>query len=366
MKSGQGGTGTGWKKISRDSSDPTVTFESRIFASFDDDQECRLGELCLHLLDEQKRTWTDCRRGYESLESVGKRIVKCDGFSVTIQHNPGRVTSTEARVEKDEIALRPCFLCTDRLPAEQKVVLYRRDYVVLCNPMPVFSSHYTVAHRQHRPQTIGENAATLLRLVDDFGEGWTVLYNGPRCGASAPDHLHFQVVTGACMPIENEIAEEDRLRLMEQIGDVRIYRAGCLGREVVVLESNFPGDLVIPFAAYSKALTRVITGGSDPTEIEDGRGEPMLNLAAFVKGERVFLLVFPRGAHRPVAFYLSGAERIAVSPAVAEMGGIIVTPVARDFSRLDTSVVEGIYREVSIDGDTAERAFEAMELNNEG
>jgi hypothetical protein len=366
MKSGQGETGTGWKEISRDCSDPAVAFESRIFASFDDNPECRLGELCLRLLDEQKRTWTDCRRGYETLERVGKRIVQCDGFSVTIQHNPGRVASTEARVEKDDIALRPCFLCTDRLPADQKVVLYRRDYVVLCNPMPVFSSHYTVAHRQHRPQTIGENVATLLRLVDDFGEGWTVLYNGPRCGASAPDHLHFQVVTGASLSIENEIAEEGRLLLMKQIGDARVYRAGRLGREVLVLESNSSGDLITPFFVYSQALTRVLAGRSDPTQIEGGRPEPMLNLAAFVKGKKVFLLVFPRGAHRPAAFFLSGEERIAVSPAVAEMGGIIVTPVERDFSRLTSNIVEGIYREVSIDANTARQAIEAMQLKDEG
>ena len=46
----------------------------------------------------------------------------------------------------------------------------------------------------HCPQAMEENIGHFLRLIKDFKEGLTVLYNGPRCGASAPDHLHFQVI----------------------------------------------------------------------------------------------------------------------------------------------------------------------------
>jgi hypothetical protein len=334
---------------------------SRVFASFDGRREGRLGALCLSLLEEQKKTWIECQRGYESLVAVVERTLNCSSFSVIVQHNRGRVASTEARIGEGDIARRPCFLCPDSLPAGQKaVLLYGGDYAVLCNPMPVFSSHFTVAYRTHRPQTISGNGAAFLQLTGDFGEGWTVLYNGPRCGASAPDHLHFQVVPAGRMPIEKEIAEEGRLVLVKRTGDVGVYRADNLGREVVMLVGNSPADLLVPFSSCLAALAGCFAPGSPPGRVDSVATEPMVNLAGFCRGGKAILLIFPRRVHRPGAFFLSGDERIAVSPAVAEMGGIIVTPVERDFVRLDADVIEGVYREVSVDASTIGRVIEAM------
>ena len=86
--------------------------------------------------------------------------------------------------------------------------------------MPVFSPHFTVSHLDHRPQAIAEQIDAFLRLMADFGSGWTVLYNGPRCGASAPDHLHFQAVPSGQMPIEKEILEKKRLALITPVDGV--------------------------------------------------------------------------------------------------------------------------------------------------
>ncbi len=333
----------------------------RMFAQFRPGGGDGLGEQCVRLLEEQIGTWMDCRRGYEGLARAGEREVHCTGFSVLLQHNPGRAMSTEARVAEGDITRRPCFLCLDRLPRGQRMILYGSSYAMLANPMPIFSPHITVAHRCHQPQAISENIAALLGLAEDLGEGWTTLYNGPRCGASAPDHLHFQVVAGGKMPVEKEIADPERLLLRREIGGARVYSAGRLGRAAVVLEAVHSQELTMPLVSLLKGLARVIRPPEPPRNgIDLIAEEPLVNIAVFRRSGKTSLLMFPRRIHRPAAFFFSGEGRIAVSPAAAEMGGIIVTPEERDFVRLTADVVEELYREVSLDGLTVQRAIDSM------
>ena len=138
---------------------------------------------------------------------------------------PGRIKSTLADVGEKSVAERACFLCPPNLPEEQKGILYRKDYLILCNPMPVFSSHFTISHLDHRPQELAGTVATLLTLLCDFGPGFLILYNGPGCGASAPDHLHFQAVPSGLMPIEGEI------RATQRASGRRAGMFPCIGRE---------------------------------------------------------------------------------------------------------------------------------------
>jgi hypothetical protein len=309
---------------------------SRIHAVFDG-EHADLPDLCLKLLEEQKQSWADCSRGYALLDRRRERWVRCQGFSVVLQHNPGRMKSTVAAVADEDIRARACFLCSDSLPAGQKAVLFRKDYLILCNPMPVFARHFTVASLHHRPQAIAGSIRDLLRLIRDFGCGWTVLYNGPRCGASAPDHLHFQVVPAGVLPVEQEIQGVERFGPAVDVDGVVVRTARNLGREVVSLESDAARGLAGQFLRLQAVLAG--TAGSED--------EPMLNIAGSRTGETLRLLVFPRRAHRPRAFFFEGDNRILVSPAAVEMGGVIVTPRDRDFERLESSTIEEIYREVS-------------------
>jgi hypothetical protein len=327
--------------------------ESRTFAVFDRGPGGSLGNLCRALLSAQKETWADCRIGYDGLQKAKLRTIDCAGFSVTVQQNPGRAVSTEARVGDDEVARRPCFLCSNRIPRDQKLVRYGADYMILCNPMPVFPEHLTVAAIGHEPQAIDRGVGTFLRLIEDFSDDWTVLYNGPRCGASAPDHLHLQVVTGRLMPIEEEICRSERLTPVMHARGVSVSQSLGLGRQVIVMQAGKAEDLASPFAACVKSM-RNVSG-------TDGRAtEPMMNLVGFRRNGVDHLVIFPRRAHRPAAFFLEGEERIVVSPAVAEMGGIIVTPVERDFVRLTPEVVRGIYGEVSLEAEMVGRAMDAL------
>ncbi|HAR96325.1 MAG TPA: DUF4922 domain-containing protein, partial [Deltaproteobacteria bacterium] len=175
--------------------------EDRVYGIFDGGKEGpKLADLCRGLLDEQKTSWPQLSEAYEALGSAKTRLLACNGFSVRLLHNPGRLTSTDAKVDAADISRRPCFLCADRLPHPQKSILYRHEYLILSNPMPVMSGHLTIPHISHRPQTIIANTQTFLALAADLGKEWIILYNGPRCGASAPDHLHFQAVPRAAVP----------------------------------------------------------------------------------------------------------------------------------------------------------------------
>jgi len=330
--------------------DPAAILDKKIYATFDGGEGLKdLSGLCLDFLSEQKRAWLDLREGCELLRGVRERTLPCRGFSVRLQHNPGRIRSSTAGVGRKEENGRRCFLCLDHLPEDQKGILHRGEYLILCNPMPVFSPHFTVSHLDHRPQAITEQINTFLQLIADLGSGWAVLYNGPRCGASAPDHLHFQAVPSQQMPIEKEILQKKRFTLMTTVDRCLLYRVKDLGREVVVLEGD---DLTAMGGAFNRFLDSLRTVLS----VEE---EPMMNIAGFHKQEKGkwHLLIFPRRKHRPDAFFKKGEDRVVISPGVIDMGGVLITPVKEDFERLDAASVEGIYEEVSLEGRTVERAI---------
>jgi ribosomal protein S18 acetylase RimI-like enzyme len=336
----------GYKKLGRD-----TFLIQKTYTTFDGRESLKsLPELCLELLSKQKKAWLDLREGYESLKDVRERDLPCKGFSVRLQHNPRRIKSSLTDVSEKNVNERRCFLCLDHLPEDQKGILLRSDYLILCNPMPVFSSHFTVSHLDHRLQVIAEHIDTFLQLMADFGSGWTVFYNGPRCGASAPDHLHFQAAPSGQMPIEKEIQEEKRLTLMKQVDNVLLYRLRDLGREVIILEGDEPMAVGGAFKGFLNALKKVLL-------IDE---EPMMNIAGFYKERRWRLVIFPRRKHRPDAFFREGDARVVVSPGVIDMGGLLITPIEKDFDRLDAAAVEGIYGEVSLDGETVKRAIDTM------
>lgn len=330
---------------------PSGLWEAKVHSAFDETSPPRtLSGSCLDLVEDQKRSWPMLGCAYDALEKILERQVTCSGFSVRVQHNPARITSTLAEVTNGDTKGRACFLCSANLPAGQTGILYRGCYLILPNPMPVLPFHCTVASISHEPQAIGGRIGDFLALMVDLGPDWTVLYNGPRCGASAPDHFHFQIVPSGRMPIEMELRDSKRLIPSGQLEGVHLFRASGLGRQAVVLEGGEPGAMEHVFDAFLESLTDSIPG----------QGEPMMNIAGFFSEEHLSLVVFPRRKHRPDSFYKPGDEQIAVSPAVLEMGGILVTPVRRDFGRVDRLFVEATFAEVSLDPEQVEKTLAAI------
>lgn len=327
----------------------TPFLNQKFLATFHEKEN--LPHLCMELLSNQKRSWKALQEGYELLKQVKKRDLFCEGFSVRLQFNPGRIKSSMAAVDGKNEKERQCFLCLDHLPKGQKGILYRRDYLILCNPMPVFPFHFTLSHVDHRLQSITENIDTFLQFMADFGYGWVVLYNGPKCGASAPDHLHFQVAPSGQMPIEKEIQEGERLALMKKVDGVLIYRTMNLGREALLLEGVERSSVGIVLKNYLSALKKALL-------IEE---EPMINVAGFHEKRKWRLVIFPRRKHRPAVFFKDGKARRVVSPGVIDMGGLVITPIEKDFERLTEAAVTGIYQEVSLGKKIVEKAIDAIQ-----
>jgi ribosomal protein S18 acetylase RimI-like enzyme len=326
----------GYKRIGR-----RTWIRQKTYTAFEGRKESLPG-LCLRLLSEQKKDWQDLREGYESLKNIRERDLSCGSFSVRLQYNPGRIKSSLADVGERKAKGGECFLCFDRLPESQKGIFYRGEYLILCNPMPVFPDHLIVSHLDHRLQAIVEHIDLFLRLMGDFGPGWMVLYNGPKCGASAPSHLHFHASPSGRMPIEKEMRTGNRITLMKQVDGALLYRLRDMGREVLLLEGDDPVAVGNAFRGLLNTLKKVLL-------IDE---EPMMNIVGFQEEGKWRLLIFPRQKHRPEAFFRKGDARVVVSPGVIDMGGLLITPVEKDFEGLGRADVETIYKEVSLEEKT--------------
>ncbi|MEI7673550.1 MAG: DUF4922 domain-containing protein [Deltaproteobacteria bacterium] len=328
----------------------TIEGSVRFYAVFDGRSGPPLADLALALLEQQKITWPGLAEGYEALGEVRLREIYGDGWGVKIQFNPGRIVSSGAKVDPETIRRRPCFLCPDHLPPEQQAILYRDDYLVLCNPMPIFPGHLTIAHRRHLPQSLPENMLTLLKLADDFGPRMTLFYNGPRAGASAPDHLHFQAAPAGLMPIEKEILNPRKRAGARWRDGVEIFRTMGLARGILVIEGTEEGSVAAAVGELIDMLGRQAT--SD--------GEPLLNIFCTRTRAGWRLILFPRLKLRPAAYFLEGEKRLLVSPGAVDMAGILITSMEKDFHALTPDLVCGIFREVALDDAAVEALLAAI------
>ena len=321
-------------------SSQNADLQRRLFAVYDGDEGSRpLVDLTAGLLERQKKTWPGLAEGYAALESARVREIRGDGWGVKLQFNPRRIVSTGAKLDPESIRKRPCFLCLEHLPPEQQAILYRNDYLVLCNPAPIFPGHLTIAHRRHLPQSLPENLPLFLSLAADFGPRRIVFYNGPQSGASAPDHLHFQAAPAGLLPVEAEVLEPRNGQIVRRRDGVSLWRTMGLGRGILVIEGKGAEEVSSAFGELIRALRR----------LNSSADEPLLNLLCTHTGKGWRLILFPRLKLRPAAYFREGEERLLISPGAVDMGGILITPREKDFLALDREMVQAIFREVAFD-----------------
>ncbi len=273
------------------------------------------------LFEEQASAWPLLASGLVGLGAARSRTLQVGSGTVILRHIPHRLRSTTARVDPASIGARPCFLCQANLPPEQRGVAAGEEWVILCNPFPILDRHLTIVHREHRPQRLAGRIGALLSLARQL-PGCFVIYNGPECGASAPDHLHFQACSRSLFPIEADTAGQE----------------GLLDHPArpIVLRDEEPTRLVV-------RLERVI---ATLAERMARPAEPLVNLAAFRSGGWLQVAVFARRRHRPQAFE---SGELLVSPAAIDLCGVLVTPRAEDFERLTAKRTEAILDEVILD-----------------
>jgi glycosyltransferase involved in cell wall biosynthesis len=308
--------------------------EERIFAEFSGGKDLSLTSLCQSLYDSQKKTWPGLADACHDLASAQTRKLSGENYKIILQYNPARAVSSGASVDKESIKKRPCFLCDNNLPSEQLGVLYRNQYLILCNPAPIFEKHFTVVSLRHESQTIALSIGWLLRLSADL-PGSSVFYNGPACGASAPDHLHFQAVPKKSLPFLRELKQ---LSPVYEKSSVCCSRGERFDRSIVVLESKNADELTEQFLNLMQVTQKSLKTND----------EPMVNVICNYSGRSWRLVVFLRQKHRPDAYFAENEKRIFVSPGAVDMSGVVITPLLDNYSRLDYHALREIYREVSL------------------
>lgn len=305
------------------------------------------------LLQQQIADWPMLKTGVAALQTIKTRTIELDGFSMRVQFNPGRIISSSAKVDPKTIRERKCFLCPANLPPEQKGLPFRDgDYLLLCNPFPIFPEHFTIVHKDHRPQRIADAFIAMLDLAAAVGKRYTVFYNGPRCGASAPDHLHFQAGDRGFMTIESEF---DRLKGKPIASNANVAAfINDSPRSFIAFESANRDALADAFADAYWAMNDIHPG---PASADD---EPMMNVLAWHEHAAWKVIILPRFKHRPSFYFAEGDERILLSPASVDLGGVCIVPLEHDFQKLSREHIEQMLREVMLPPEMFERLVQRV------
>ncbi len=296
------------------------------------------------LIEHQRSTWPALAEGYEGLACIETKHIRVADADVVVQHNPRRIQSTAARTDRASVSARRCFLCAENLPPEEKGLAYGDDLVLLCNPFPILDKHISIVHRGHVEQRLGHHVETMFRLAADLAPDYFVLYNGPECGASAPDHLHFQACSRRLLPIEEALRSEDPetddcAACVESAREgFELFTLSGVGRTVVVLRGGSDAEL-------SEWAGRVL----EDLARETNKNEAMVNLICTYDRGVWTLYIFPRSRHRPAAFFAEGEDRLVISPGAIDMAGVVVVPERAHFDKLTGELMEAIFAEVSYD-----------------
>ena len=274
------------------------------------------------LFDRQTQSWPQLVKGLAGLKQAKTRAVQIDWFTVFIRHIPHRIASTTASVDRESVARRRCFLCAGNLPAEEEGVQFDEDFTIYCNPLPIVDRHLTIVHREHVAQRLANRFGSILDLAAAL-PGYFAVYNGPECGASAPDHLHFQAGSRRLFPIESDTAGMSAITVPRYGRNLFLFR----GRDRSSLNDRMERALELLAETTGK------------------RPEPMINLAVFHERGEWLTYLFPRAKHRPEVF---NTGELTVSPASIDLCGIFVVPVARDFERITGEAISAIFREITL------------------
>ncbi len=289
------------------------------------------------LFENQLNSWQFVKTNYEDLQQVETKILtSARGYSVKVQFNPKRIKSSSAKIDKQSIAKRPCFLCSKNRPKEQASVDFK-NFKILINPYPLFHRHLTIIHEQHRKQEIKPFFSSMLKLCKELPD-YTVFYNGPKCGASAPDHFHFQAGVRNYMPMEKDFEAGKYVSLAINSNDYQIFNWVDYYSSVITIKSPYTEIHTNIFNKIYNCLHRLYS--AEP--------EPMLNVLAYYHNREYIVHVAPRMLHRPKCYFENGAQQMLISPGSADMGGLFTTVRREDFEKITIDDIMSICNQVCI------------------
>lgn len=312
-------------------------------------------------IHDQLSRWPLACGNFRALKNVRTKDLVVGGLAVKAQFNPARIVSSAAKVDSKSLAARPCFLCADNRPAEQAAWPFEgrkgKKYSILVNPFPIFPDHLTIPLNSHSDQSIRNRYVDILDLARAY-KGYTFFYNGPKCGASAPDHHHFQAAGNGRMPLESDMDSlfEQILAAKEEapehraeaagISDVMEYMASVQDAHLFHY-NRFTRGIFALKAREAKSAAKLFYRLIDCAEIPEGEGEPRFNMMTWFRSGEFRTIVIFRDKHRPHHYFSDGPDHLTMSPGCADMGGLFIVPCPEDFEKIDSRLMEEVMDEVS-------------------
>jgi SpoIID/LytB domain protein len=292
----------------------------------------------MRFFNRQLEKWDDARRRYQDLRNVKTRELSVGTSTMKVQWNPARIVSTGAKIDKQTLAERPCFLCEQNRPKEQVKKSIDGQFELLVNPFPILPIHFTIPSVKHEPQLILNAYGEIHKLLAEYPQ-MMVFYNGPKCGASAPDHAHFQGGTSGVLPLQ--MAWGRLSRSLKPIVNLN-------NEESISLIEEYPCPALLIHSKTQYGDEQLFRRLYESLPIKEGEPEPMLNIVSWRHDTDYYSVVFPREKHRPDCYYKEGCEQYIISPGALDMAGFIVTPRKEDFDRITPEIALGILNEVSL------------------
>ncbi len=306
----------------------------------------------------QLTIWEEARKRYEALTRVQTKEWPAGDSTIQAQYNPARIVSTGAQTDRSSISKRPCFLCDHHRPAEQTCLPIEKHYQLLVNPFPILPEHFTIPTRRHQPQTIEGHFSTLRRMAWHMPE-YLVFYNGPACGASAPDHMHLQAGSRGILPVERDWRtyenKMEKLYPLSPEQEVTLEDAGHSADHCgLYLLTGYVCPVFVIRSYPSDKESLLFRKLYQALPLPDGEPEPLMNILCWRQAgitgreDELITLIFPRKKHRPACYTAEGKKQMLVSPGAIDMGGLLITPREEDFARLTAETATDILREVTL------------------
>lgn len=307
----------------------------------------------LKFASDQLSVWPLARNNFRALKSAQERTLRAGELEVKLVNIPQRSISTNARTDSASLSARPCFLCAANRPPQQNVIGFEgaknKKYNIQVNPYPILPNHFVIPSVEHTPQSIWHRYVDMLRLAKRR-PGFTIIYNGPCSGASAPDHFHFQAVPSNVLPLENDIRTLRRQKFITNVSDARLFEY-----------SGYVNGVFAIWGRSSKSMNRMFYRLLDCADILPGDTEPRFNLYTFRQDSMYCTVVLFRTSHRSNHYFSEDpARHLSMSPGCVDMGGIFVTIDKSDFGRLDDEMLADMLGQITISAQEHKRIVKRL------
>lgn len=303
---------------------------------------------------DQLSVWSLARDNFRALKDVRTRSLNVGGLDVMVQYNPARAISTKAKTDTASLSSRPCFLCGRNRPPQQGHLDFegtkRKRYHIVVNPYPIFQNHFVIAADTHIPQNIAHRFIDILRLCKRHRE-YTFIYNGPKSGASAPDHFHFQAFPCAQLPLEIDVRRGHSMEFVSRVRDAALYHYTGFARGIFVIRGKTSKSVAKMFYRLLDCVP--LLNEDDP--------EPGINLFSYYCGGEYCTIIVLRSVHRSSHYWsLDPAQHLTMSPGCVDMGGVFLTVEESDYKKLTSSLLESVLDQITVSDAVQAKVIERL------